>query len=280
VIAAPVTRIGEAMRKLAGGDRSVAVTDLDRKDEVGRMAQAVQVFKDAAIAKARLEAEAGTTSRDAEAARAAHEAERAEEARQLQLATDALGEGMQHLAGGNLAFRLDTPFEAKVDKLRIDFNRSVEKLQHTLVTIASNTRGIGSGTDEISRAADDMSRRTEQQAASLEETAAALDEITATVKKTAEGAAHAREVVSNAKTDAEKSGEVVREAIKAMGGIEKSSQQIGQIIGVIDEIAFKTNLLALNAGVVAARAGDAGRGFAVVASEVRALAQRSAEAAK
>ena len=280
VIAAPVTRIGEAMRKLAGGDRSVAVTDLDRKDEVGRMAQAVQVFKDAAIAKARLEAEAGTTSRDAEAARAAHEAERAEEARQLQFATDALGEGMQHLAGGNLAFRLDTPFEAKVDKLRIDFNRSVEKLQHTLVTIASNTRGIGSGTDEISRAADDMSRRTEQQAASLEETAAALDEITATVKKTAEGAAHAREVVSNAKTDAEKSGEVVREAIKAMGGIEKSSQQIGQIIGVIDEIAFQTNLLALNAGVVAARAGDAGRGFAVVASEVRALAQRSAEAAK
>ena len=109
VIAAPVTRIGEAMRKLAGGDRSVAVTDLDRKDEVGRMAQAVQVFKDAAIAKARLEAEAGTTSRDAEAARAAHEAERAEEARQLQFATDALGEGMQHLAGGNLAFRLDTP---------------------------------------------------------------------------------------------------------------------------------------------------------------------------
>ena len=100
------------------------------------------------------------------------------------------------------------------------------------------------------------------------------------IRKPAEGAAHARAVVSTAKADAERSGEVVGRAVAATTGIESSSQQIGQIIGVIDEIAFQTNLLALNAGVEAARAGEAGRGFAVVASEVRALAQRSAEAAK
>jgi methyl-accepting chemotaxis protein len=139
---------------------------------------------------------------------------------------------------------------------------------------------IQSGVGEIAAASDDLSRRTEQQAASLEETAAALDEITATVRRSAEGARSGAAAASTAKIQAAESGEVMREAVGAMGDIEQSSSQITQIIGVIDEIAFQTNLLALNAGVEAARAGDAGKGFAVVASEVRALAQRSAEAAK
>jgi len=146
--------------------------------------------------------------------------------------------------------------------------------------IHEGTVGIQTGSSEISQAADDLSRRTEQQAAALEQTAAALDQITATVRKTADGATHAREVVGTAKNDATRSGEIVHGAVSAMNEIEASAKQISQIIGVIDEIAFQTNLLALNAGVEAARAGEAGRGFAVVAQEVRALAQRSAEAAK
>jgi methyl-accepting chemotaxis protein len=190
-----------------------------------------------------------------------------------------LAAGLAQLAEGNLTGRLRA-FPEEYKQLETDFNAAIGKLQDTISVIAGNSQGIHSGTGEISQAADDLSKRTEQQAASLEETAAALDEITATVRKTAEGAKHASEVVIAAKADAEASGKVVQDAVVAMGAIEKSAQEISQIIGVIDEIAFQTNLLALNAGVEAARAGDAGKGFAVVASEVRALAQRSAEAAK
>ncbi|HEY1943277.1 MAG TPA: PAS domain-containing methyl-accepting chemotaxis protein [Roseiarcus sp.] len=191
-----------------------------------------------------------------------------------------LAAGLGALADRNVKFRLNDPFPGPFEKLRSDFNTSLDRLQSALAQIGVSADAMQSGAHEISSASDDLSRRTEQQAASLEETAAALDEITATVKKSAEGAAHARQVVASADDDAKKSTVVVRQAVEAMDAIAKSAQQISQIIGVIDEIAFQTNLLALNAGVEAARAGEAGRGFAVVASEVRALAQRSAEAAK
>ena len=138
---------------------------------------------------------------------------------------------------------------------------------------------IRSGAAEISQASDDLSGRTESQAATLEETAAALEEMTVSVKSSAEGARSVETIMEEARQEAKNSGEVVGKAVSAMTEIELSSGQISQIINVIDDIAFQTNLLALNAGVEAARAGEAGKGFAVVASEVRALAQRSSDAA-
>ncbi|VFU09106.1 Chemoreceptor McpA [Methylocella tundrae] len=280
IIAEPVTLMTGVMNRLAGGDHSVEIPGLDRKDEVGLMAGAVQAFKNAAIAKVKRDAAEAESIKVWQKEEEERTAKTAEEARHDQIAIQSLADGLDRLARGDLVYRIETPFGPKAAQLRTDFNAAVDKLQQTMVSIRSNTDGIASGSGEIASAADDLSRRTEQQAAGLEETAATLDQITATVKNTADGALRAQTVVSAAKSDADHSGEVVREAITAMGEIEKSSKQIGQIIGVIDEIAFQTNLLALNAGVEAARAGDAGHGFAVVASEVRALAQRSAEAAK
>jgi methyl-accepting chemotaxis protein len=205
--------------------------------------------------------------------------QRKTQASQAQMVS-ALGEALDRLAKGDLRSRLDIEAVAEFQKLKDDFNNAVELLDQAMGGVSAATDGIRSGTEEISIAADDLARRTEQQAASLEQTAAALDEITQTVRRAADGANQAQEVVAGAKAEAERSGAVVDQAVAAMGEIETSSREIGNIIGVIDEIAFQTNLLALNAGVEAARAGEAGKGFAVVAQEVRALAQRSAEAAK
>ncbi|MBU1376132.1 MAG: globin-coupled sensor protein [Alphaproteobacteria bacterium] len=215
-----------------------------------------------------------------EAERARLEAVREQADAQRTLAVDALGAGLARLAAGDLTIRLDTPLGDDFESLRTDFNTAMAGLERAIGNVSSGAASIRDGADEISVAADDLSRRTEQQAASLEQTAAALEEISQTIRGAAASATSASDAVTATKADAEAAGVVVTKAISAMAAIEASAGQISSIIGVIDEIAFQTNLLALNAGVEAARAGEAGKGFAVVASEVRALAQRSAEAAK
>ena len=280
MLAKPLVAMTAAMRRLASGDNLVVVPAMGRKDEVGQMAVAVQAFKEASIAKQRLEEEAKILQETNRLETERLEAIGAKEAEDSRVAITAIGEALSYLAKGDLTHRIDIELAPKAARLKSDFNSAIEKLDEALCEVARNVVAIRAGANEISQASDDLSNRTEQQAASLEETAAALDQITATVRRTAEGAKQASGVVQSARGDAELSGKVVQEAVEAMSAIEQSSTQIGNIIGVIDEIAFQTNLLALNAGVEAARAGEAGRGFAVVASEVRALAQRSADAAK
>ncbi|NIK89671.1 methyl-accepting chemotaxis protein [Rhizomicrobium palustre] len=255
-VSAPLSAMTDAMDGLARGNLNADVPCTDQEDEIGKLAGAMTSFKHQLA--------------DAERAKA----------EQTRLIVDSIGQGLSNLAKGDLTHQITADLTGEFAKLKTDFNAAIQRLRDTMQNVLDSAHQIDSNAGEISSAADDLSRRTEQQAAGLEETAAALEEITATVKKTSENTREVTANVASAKTAAEDGGRVVETAVKAMDAIAQSSKQITDIIGVIDEIAFQTNLLALNAGVEAARAGDAGRGFAVVASEVRALAQRSSDAAK
>ncbi|MCJ2186603.1 methyl-accepting chemotaxis protein [Novosphingobium beihaiensis] len=254
-ICTPYVNTVVRMEQLAAGDTDSEILYTDYSDCVGRMTKAMATFRDnAALVRKNGETQDAVVS--------------------------GLGNALQRLARNDLDCQIRETFPEGYDGLRQDFNRAVEELAGAIASVHQTADSVLTGASEIHTASDDLSQRNEHQAASLEQTSAAMNQVTKGVSDAASAALDAQKSISNTHREASEGGAVVDQAVQAMAAIEKSSQEISQIIGVIDGIAFQTNLLALNAGVEAARAGDAGKGFAVVATEVRALAQRSADAAK
>jgi methyl-accepting chemotaxis protein len=279
-ISAPLRRLTLGMNALAADDNGVNLPHRASADEIGAMTKAVTVFKTAAIEKERLERRAIEVAAAAAHERTFYDAADAARAAEQACVFQHLATGLSDLAGGNLVQRLEVPFAPEYEPLRTDFNAAIAQLCEAVREVATHTTDIEAGARDISRTSDDLSRRTSRQTASLKTATAALSGLNSTVARTARTVEQARATVAEARSDAIGSGTIVRLAVAAMNQIETASREVLSVTDLIDQIAAKTNLLALDATIEAARAGDAGRGFAVVASEVRALAHQAADAAR
>jgi methyl-accepting chemotaxis protein len=266
LLSAPVVAMSRRIEAMAAKDYATEIPGTHRGDEMGTAARAMQDLCD------RLQ------SGEAEA-----DKERRLASRRVELFTD-IGTCMEGLTSGDLSRRMaaDEYSDLGSDYVKLcqDFNDLAESIGALVGHMGGSVTTVSKSAQDLSGMADDLSGRAETQAATLEETVAALEELSKSVSSAAERAAEADTQVNESRRRAEEGGAVMERALKAMGSIAKSSDEITQIIGVIDDIAFQTNLLALNAGVEAARAGEAGKGFSVVASEVRQLAQRASESAR
>ncbi|MBB2842002.1 UNVERIFIED_ORG: methyl-accepting chemotaxis protein [Rhizobium etli] len=280
-IIAPLAKLQQSVRQMIAGDMEIDRRLERRKDEIGQLARQISDLKTHLSETAERDAIAEHNRQDAERQRLEHEAEeRQRTAEQTSSAVEQVADALKQLSKGNLHVELNRPFTGALEPLRLDFNSAISQLRDAMSEVNDNAQAIAAGAEEIRTSSNELAMRTEQQAIVVEETASVLADMTRQVVDASHKAHEAGILVGATKENAERSGTIMREAVEAMTNIRSSSVEIGNIIGVIDEIASQTNLLALNAGIEAARAGETGRGFAVVAQEVRDLAQRAAAAAK